>query len=211
MKIGNEIRRRRKALKWTLEYLANLVDSDTGNLSRIETGKQGAHADMLGRIASALGCSVADLFSETGNEGEAAGVPLGARRIPVLNTAQIAKTGTQPAAGSWVFTEHDLPPGAFAMRLHDESMSPEFRIGDTILVNPSLQPAPGDFVVAVSADHDVMFRKFKAAGLNDAGMSVFELLPLNQDHAGMRSDRVSLSIVGTMVEHRRYWSRFTPL
>ena len=46
MKVGDEIRRRRKAVKWTLEDLAGEVGSDTGNLSRIETGKQGASEEM---------------------------------------------------------------------------------------------------------------------------------------------------------------------
>ncbi len=40
MKVGDEIRRRRKAVKWTLEDLAAEIGSDTGNLSRIERGEQ---------------------------------------------------------------------------------------------------------------------------------------------------------------------------
>lgn len=52
--MGNEIRRRRKALKWTLEDLAAKVDSDTGNLSRVETGKQGASEEMLRKITTAV-------------------------------------------------------------------------------------------------------------------------------------------------------------
>lgn len=46
-----------------LDDLANRVDSDTGNLSRVETGKQGASEETLRKIAGALGCSVADLFA----------------------------------------------------------------------------------------------------------------------------------------------------
>ena len=41
MKIGDKIRQIRKANKMTLSELALRVDSDVGNLSRLERGMQG--------------------------------------------------------------------------------------------------------------------------------------------------------------------------
>ncbi|MDF9909583.1 UNVERIFIED_ORG: transcriptional regulator with XRE-family HTH domain [Pantoea brenneri] len=41
MKIGDKIRQIRKANKMTLTELALRVDSDVGNLSRLERGMQG--------------------------------------------------------------------------------------------------------------------------------------------------------------------------
>ncbi|MFS7357590.1 XRE family transcriptional regulator [Rahnella inusitata] len=69
MKIGDRIRQIRTARKMTLQQLADAVDSDVGNLSRLERGKQGFSEGMLQKIADALSIPVAELFSEEG-EGD---------------------------------------------------------------------------------------------------------------------------------------------
>src|SRR6188472_2484220 len=51
---------------------------------------------------------------------------------------------------------------AFALQIKDESMMPEFRINDVIIVDPYTGPKPGDFVVAlIEVDQEVVVRKFK--------------------------------------------------
>lgn len=63
MKIGEKIRQIRKANKMTLNELALRVDSDVGNLSRLERGVQGYSEQLLNKIAAALSVPVAELFS----------------------------------------------------------------------------------------------------------------------------------------------------
>ncbi|ORM72399.1 transcriptional regulator [Pantoea wallisii] len=63
MKIGDKIRHIRKANKMTLNELALRVDSDVGNLSRLERGKQGYSSDLIEKIAGALSVPVSELFS----------------------------------------------------------------------------------------------------------------------------------------------------
>ncbi|MBE8208151.1 helix-turn-helix transcriptional regulator, partial [Leptospira borgpetersenii serovar Ballum] len=63
MKIGDKIRQIRKANKMTLSELALRVDSDVGNLSRLERGMQGYSDTLIQKIAEALGVPVAELFS----------------------------------------------------------------------------------------------------------------------------------------------------
>lgn len=58
MDIGQKIREARKAKGLTLEALANQVDTDTGNLSRLERGKQGASQELLRKLMSVLGMEV---------------------------------------------------------------------------------------------------------------------------------------------------------
>ncbi|MBM5460262.1 LexA family transcriptional regulator [Pseudomonas sp. P66] len=58
MDIGQSIRQARKAKGLTLEALANQVDTDTGNLSRLERGKQGASQELLGKIMKVLDMEV---------------------------------------------------------------------------------------------------------------------------------------------------------
>lgn len=193
MKVGAEIRRRRKALKWTLEELANRVDSDTGNLSRVETGKQGASEEVLRKIAHALGCTVADLFAGTEAAANVAPAPLGTRRIPLVSYVQ---------AGH--MTEAVDP---YALKIKGDSMLPEFREGDTVIIDPVIPPLPGDYVVAKNGENEATFKKYRPRGVNELGHQVFELVPLNEDYPSMRSDITPIRIIGTMVEHRRYRKR----
>lgn len=65
MSIGNAIRKRRKALDLTLQSLAQQVDTDSGNLSRIERGIQGVSEAMLRRLCSALDCTPASLYAQS--------------------------------------------------------------------------------------------------------------------------------------------------
>lgn len=64
MKIGDVLRRRRQERAETLEDVAFRVDSDASNISRIERNQQQISADLLERLAEALGCSVADIYAE---------------------------------------------------------------------------------------------------------------------------------------------------
>ncbi|MGC6389686.1 XRE family transcriptional regulator [Ewingella sp. S1.OA.A_B6] len=64
MKIGERIRQLRNARKLTLQKLADMIDSDVGNLSRLERGKQGFSEQMLQKVADALSVPVVELFSD---------------------------------------------------------------------------------------------------------------------------------------------------
>lgn len=64
MKIGERIRQIRTARKMTLQQLADVIDSDVGNLSRLERGRQGFSEPMLQKVANALSIHVSELFSD---------------------------------------------------------------------------------------------------------------------------------------------------
>ena len=64
MSIGNQIRKLRKAQGVTLQQLAQLTESDAGNLSRIERGELGVSESLIRKIASALNTTPAALFME---------------------------------------------------------------------------------------------------------------------------------------------------
>ncbi len=213
MSVGSEIRRRRKALGMTLEELALQVDGNNGNLSRLERGLQGYSDEMLHKIAKALGCSVADLFAGAMQESNVAQVPLGTRRIPLISHVQAGHmTEAVDAyavgdAAEWLLTDLDLSSNAFALRIKGDSMLPEFREGDTVIIDTAVAPLPGDYVVAKNGENEATFKKYRPRGTNEQGQQVFELVPLNEDYPSMRSDLTHIHIIGTMVEHRRYRKR----
>lgn len=205
--IGVKIRIRRKQLGWTVQKLATLAGIDNGFLSKLETGKATGSWDTYTKIAGAMGISV-DAFLVSKSNVEHA--EIGSRRIPVLDYIQAGQwRGVVPDLESreTILTDLEHPPSTFAMRINGDSMEPEFKAGDIVVINPTLQPKPGDYVVATEGTGEATFKQYRDAGRNDQGRNVFELVPLNQLYGPLRSDRVSISIVGVMVEHRRYRRR----
>jgi SOS-response transcriptional repressor LexA len=139
--------------------------------------------------------------------------PIGTRRIPLISYVQaghMAEAVDSYPVGSgaeWILTDLELSPTAFALKIKGDSMLPEFREGDTVIIDPSVQPLPGDFVVAKNGEHEATFKKYRPRGHDDHGDTVFELVPLNEDYPSTRSDVTPVRIIGTMVEHRRYRKR----
>lgn len=106
-------------------------------------------------------------------------------------------------AEEWLTTDQSLSQVAFALEIRGDSMLPEFKPGDRIIVDPAIAPQPGDFVVAKNGN-GATFKKYRPRGSTADGEPIFELVPLNDDYATMRSDEVPIQIIGTMVEHRKY-------
>jgi SOS-response transcriptional repressor LexA len=94
-------------------------------------------------------------------------------------------------------------PYTVALTIKGDSMEPEFRAGDVIIVDPAIEPQPGDFVVARNSEQEATFKKYRPRGTDAEGHRVFELVPLNDDYPTMRSDQDRLQVVGVMVEHRK--------
>jgi SOS-response transcriptional repressor LexA len=92
----------------------------------------------------------------------------------------------------------ELSTEAFALKMTDESMMPEIRMGDVLVVDPDITPSPGDFVVALlEGEHEVMIRKYKQLSASKEAQQ-YELIALNEDWAGIRvsPNEVQAQIIG---------------
>jgi amino-acid N-acetyltransferase len=65
MSLGSCIRSRRKSLNITLQKIASQIGADAGNLSRIERGELGITEPLLRKIADALNCTPAYLYTQS--------------------------------------------------------------------------------------------------------------------------------------------------
>ncbi|MFN5746610.1 MAG: LexA family protein [Methylococcaceae bacterium] len=134
----------------------------------------------------------------------------GLQRVPRISFVQAglwaeASDPYAPGAGDdYLLTQLGLGPHAFALAVRGESMEPEFKEGDTIIIDPDVKPMPGDFVVAKNSREEATFKKYRPRGINEHGELVIELVPLNPDFPSLRSDHTPIQIIGTMMEHRRY-------
>lgn len=139
-----------------------------------------------------------------------ASVPLGARKIPVISYVQAgAWTEANDSfsvgdASDWLITDLEPSPGTFALEIKGDSMLPEFKPGDRVIIDPEVAPLPGDFVVAKNGDNEATFKKYRPRGTDGTDRLIFELVPLNEDFPSIRSDVTNVVIIGTMIEHRKY-------
>lgn len=128
---------------------------------------------------------------------------IGARRIPLIEFKDIPF----PIDGKvypYLLTDMDISDRAFAVAIKDSSMLPKFEVGDRIIIDPEVQPVPGDFVIVRIDDQEPIFRKLKDRGSDASGNALFEFIPLNDDFPVIRTDRHKVEIIGTMMEYRKY-------
>lgn len=138
---------------------------------------------------------------------------IGQRRVPLISSVQagmwteIVDSFMPGDAHDWITTAADISREAFALSIKGDSMykfdsSESFKEGDIVIIDPSVQPKPGDFVAARNGKQEATFKKYRPRGMNDKGVEYFELVPLNPDYPVIRSDLEPVQIIGTAVERR---------
>lgn len=137
---------------------------------------------------------------------------IGERRVPLLNYVQagmFADCGQNFTMEEveYLLTDLDLSERAFALQIKGNSMLPDFKEGDRIIVDCEVSPRPGDYVVAKNSEEEATFKKYRLLSIGATGAEVFELTPLNTDYPSIRSDQQQIHIIGTMIEHRKYYRR----
>ncbi len=177
MTIGKVIRTLRKKKGLTIEQLATMVDSDVGNISRLERDKQGYSDALLQRIATALEVHISRIFIPdddpdsalvAGNETEAKSAHAGhlrnaewARtkgRIPLIswiqagNWSEIVNNFQPGDAEDWIPCPFTHSKSAFILRVVGLSMynpggEKSYAPGEYIAVDPEGEPMNRKMVV----------------------------------------------------------------
>ena len=229
MLIHDRIASRRRDIGLSQVALAKKIGVSGTSVSKWESGLNQPKGRYLNDLATALGVTVDWLLT---GDGETAGlsapevmsgyhnvepavIPQGSR-VPVLSYVQ---------AGHWhemcdqatafdgnieyVTAGVEVGPCGFGLWLRGDSMLPQFKEGDLIIVDPDEAPQPGDYVVASNGSDEATFKKYRPRGIDENGQEVFELVPLNDDFPTMHSDRQHIQIIGVMVEHRSFRKRHT--
>lgn len=212
--ISERLRDAREAASLTQEQLAAKAGVSQGTIANVESGARKNPRELMA-IAKAAKVNPEWLKSGKGqraflNQNNVLSARIGSRRIPLIDYVQagvwtaVADTFQPGDAEDWLLTDLDLSGQAFALQIKGDSMRPDFNPGDRVIIDPDVQPQAGDFVVAKNGDEEATFKKYRARGTNDAGSTIFELVPLNPDFETLRSDERPIRIVGVMVEHRKY-------
>ena len=152
----------------------------------------------------------ADHSQSEGFDSNVKAADVGARMIPLIDYVHAGTLSDVadpfPAGGAYEYIPTDdfeLSGSAFALEIEGDSMEPEFKEGDRVIIDPDVMPKPGDYVVAKNHEEKATFKRYKLRKIDANGNEVFELEPLNPVHATLRSDEMPLRIIGTMMEHRK--------
>ncbi|WP_429013458.1 LexA family protein [Aeromonas veronii] len=216
---SERIRELRKKHGLTQQKLGELIGVKKSSISQWENDEHSPSGDNLAQLSKVFGVSAHWLATGKGSPElsnvEPAVIPQG-NRVPILSYVQ---------AGNWremceqatafdgnveyVSAGGEIGPYGFGLWLRGDSMLPQFKEGDLIIVDPDESPQPGDYVVAKNGSDEATFKKYRPRGIDESGLEVFELVPLNDDYPTMHSDRQHIQIIGVMVEHRSYRKRQT--
>ena len=196
MSFNERVRQRRLELGLSQAELGRLAGVPQSTIGQIENGRNKSSTKIL-ELANALRTTVEYLVN--GEKSGARGVSNVAAtgyqldRVPVISWVQ---------AGNWRGIEHydsdDMEyvqtvkfiEDGFALRVHGDSMQPEFAEGDIIVIDPHAPQDAGSYVIAVH-DDQATFKKLVFEGTTPY------LKPLNPQYPVLSWDE-STRIVGVV-------------
>jgi SOS-response transcriptional repressor LexA len=202
-RIGDNLRKIRKERQLTLEQVALPAGTDTGNLSRIERGLQGASEDLLNVLADVLGVHPSRLLQDA-DVLSPAPVLREFKNVPIVGAVQGGDNG--------FLTEIDYPTGygdghltypakdnnTYALKVKGDSMRPRIKNNEFIIIEPNHQPQPGDDVIVCTRDGRKMVK---------------ELLYIRDGEVTLRSvnnDHNDITLKLTEVEKLHYVAAIVP-
>jgi len=210
---GEVLREFRRAHKLTQVELANLLNIDRTYLARLETGDKVPSSRLQSDIKETISRYESDkrlasklaerpMFSD-----HALPARLKSRDIPVVSWAAAGKaTDYQDLATQIDETvgSHVTDPNAFAVIIEGDSMEPEFKAGDRVVVAPNLEARNGDVVLAKLVKGGVLLKKFKRTGTNG---TTIRLRSENRDYEDMELAAEDLDFVYPVMEFKRLMRR----
>ena len=184
MNYGSLIRKARKFRKWTLQDLAGEladqgIEIDTGNLSRIETGKQGISSHVLDGILCSFGISIEALLLKISEPLECSDTKTTLEKTalcPVISWNQAANwqniqvRDKSTMADEWLICPMPHELDTYALRLSGESMQDpygdiHFDDGDIVFFDPAEIAGNNSFIAVKESDEaDVTFKQLIIEG-----------------------------------------------
>lgn len=211
-KIGQRIQEARQAKGLTRKALEELTDDlKQSRISNWERGDRTPGPEEIKQLAKALDVSAAYLMCLT-DERQPKKIPGLGALIPLLNHQQACdpKATIQAIKNEQCAEEISFIPvtaelstrlseNAFALKMHDESMHPELRLNDVLIVDPDAKVRPGNLIVAKLYDeNEVLVRRYKQLALSKE-FSSYELCAENEHWGASKINSNSeCDIIGTI-------------
>ena len=205
MALGKLIRERRQAKRLSQARLAEMVGVSRQTVGQWEDGVTAPsrkHAPMLSNaLGIHLGAVSPVLAPGVIDSGEF--LPT----VPLMGMDAFVKGQSIPAGAPRVSVDDDLPSDAVALRVIDDSMAPDYRPGDLIVVSRETKPIAQDIVIA-EINGGAVLRIFSPRGNDSSGKPVFDLLSTSADYPTITCNssnggKVLATVVATWRKARR--------
>ena len=210
--IGKRIHEARKNKGLTLKALGELAgDLKQTRLTNWEQGTRTPGPEEIKQLARALDVSPAFLMCLS-DEQQTKKTKVHSYLIPLLNNQQACnarlhieairdKSSSENAVMISVSMAllPQLSTESFALKMADESMLPEMKMNDVLVIDPLISPTPGDFVVVkIDGQQEVIICQYKKLSFTS---SEFELVTLNDNWPNIKlADELKINILGKIVQ-----------
>lgn len=120
--------------------------------------------------------------------------------VPVIswvqagNWAEVIDNFQPGDADEWIAVTSGISKQSFALRVVGDSMEPEFREGEIIVVDPERDAENGSYVVAKVNEHEATFKKIFI------DLTGIYLIPINKEYGKINVTEMKWRIVGRVVE-----------
>jgi len=213
-RFGERLRKARTDAKISQQEIARELNVSKQLVSHWETGRSEITVFDVVKVAQIVGVDVKWLLTGVGqgtnsaklhNQGETA--------VPKLNRNEILDVVSGRKQIEDIqnvrYTEATVSKRALCFDVFDRSMEPRFEIGHTVVVDPELQPEPGDCIlVALLASQQLIFGRYKPAAESKPGQPPFTI---EFDNHFFDSRLITMQhqpvFLGTMIEHAIVGSR----
>jgi SOS-response transcriptional repressor LexA len=203
--VGKYLRKRRDEADLSLREASKLAHVSHTHIMDNEEGKRSPTFDKVMKILKAYRADVLEFLRGTGylpkNVEPTATDKM--RIIPVVSwttAGKLAETGEsfhKEKVLEWIASDVN-GENNFALRVKGDSMEPEFKEGDLLIVSPTAKAVNGDYVVAKNGEEEATFRQYKQYN------STKILHPLNPRYADIVLNKNrAYRIVAVLAETRR--------
>lgn len=210
--IGLRILEGRKAKGLTRKALAELTDDlKPSRINNWERGIRTPGPEEIKQLAKALDLSPAYLMCLT-DEKQSKKTIESFVLVPLLSHTQACDPQAHISAmkeqdqenATLVAVSLSLGKYAFALKMGDDSMMPEMRVHDLQVVDPSIAPNPGDYVVVkIAGKPEAIVCQYKKLSYTSAD---FELLTLNDNWPNMKvNESMQVTLIGKVVQNIRVY------
>lgn len=160
MEFGEKLRSLRTKAGLTQLDIAEKLDVSAAAIGAWENGRAKPRLTKLGQLAELLGTSAADLMGEDSTEAAISGT---SRMVPLLGFAHMG----EPCDEGTLADEVEVPasiadahPRGFMVHAQGGCMDNRFPHDALLLVDPDMEPANGQPVLAETADYGAVVRNY---------------------------------------------------
>lgn len=160
MDLGKKIRAHRDELGLTQAELADKLGLTYSSVSQWESGRATPRTPILRQLADLFGTTVADLMGEDATEAAISGA---SRMVPLLGFAHMG----DPCDEGTLADEVEVPasiadahPRGFMVHAQGGCMDNRFPHDALLLVDPDMEPANGQPVLAETSDYGAVVRNY---------------------------------------------------